>query len=464
MADFATRVRDFFSGAATTTSAPMPVAYSEQRSAELPAEVRSLENPAVPLSQMTSWDDLTGHVSGGSHAGVVVTPDSAWRVSAVYACINTIASTIATIPIGVFKETKLGRDLDPKDPLQLLYEYGPDDFLNWSDFMYVLVAAALSRGNAYALIERDTYMKPLSIRFLEPGECQPIYVNMGRQRYLYYNVFGEIVDKRDIIHIRCLGTNGIEGKSPIELFANGIGLSLAAEEFGGRFFGQGAGGMGVLETGKLFKDQGAVDRLRKQFIERQTGLQNAHKPLILEDGMTYKQVTIPPNHAQFIETRNFQVEDIARMYNVPQHKIGKLDRSTNNNIEHQSKEFITGTILPWTVRIGQEFKRKLIAEAEKPSKEVVWDYDFLLRGDSVAQAAQTQALFNTGSITQNEIRRRNNLNRLAGLDDTFVQMNMQRVLPGSHMGAPDPASTTENTPPAADKTKPTADTKPSADA
>lgn len=450
MANIVTRAWDSLFGATGNAGSPAPVAYSGESS---PAESRSLENPAVQLSDMTSWGDLVGYMPSRSHAGVVVTPETAMRVSAVYACINAIASTVAMLPIGVFKETTYGRDLDKKDPLQQLFIYGLDELMNNFDFMYVLVATALAQGNAYAWIKRDAYMKPVGLQFLSPGQCVPIYVDMGRTRYLYYTVFGEIVEKRDVIHIRCLGSNGIIGKSPIELFAQGIGLSLATEEFGARFFGQGAGGMSVLEMDGVFKDAGAQERLRKQFAEKQAGLQNSHRPMILEQGMKYKQVTIPNNHAQFIETRNFQVEDIARMYTVPQHKIGKLDRSTNNNIEHQSKEFISGTILPWTERIRQEFERKLIAEDDKGVKEVVFDFDFLLRGDSAAEAAKTQALFNTGSITQNEIRRRNNLNRLPGHDDTFVQINMQRVRPDSHNGQP----ATESAP--AGKDKPAADPK-----
>ncbi|UFH52560.1 phage portal protein [Spirosoma sp. KNUC1025] len=433
MAGLGERVWSFITGATNSVGSDAPSAYTQDRS-ESEQRSASLENPAVPLGSMTSWSDLFGAYGIPVAAGVKVTPETAMRVSAVYACISRIANTLAMLPMGVYLETELGRELDKEDALQQLYVYGPDECMNWFDFVFILVASALAHGNGYALIERDKYMKPIGLRFLEPGECAPIYMNAGRIRYLYYNVFGEIVHKRDIIHIRNLGSNGVIGKSPIELFAEGIGLSLAAEQFGAAFFGQGAGGMGVLETDNVFKDNGAIDRLRKQFADRQAGLNNAHKPLILEQGMHYKAVTIPPNHAQFIETRNFQVEDIARMYSVPQHKIGKLDRSTNNNIEHQNKEFITDTILPWTERLRQEFERKLIAEDQKADKIIVFDFDFLLRGDSVAEAAKIKALFDTGSITPNEIRQRNNLNRKKGLDDTYAQMNMQRVLPGSHMG------------------------------
>ncbi|WP_420150190.1 phage portal protein [Spirosoma sp.] len=434
MAGLAEYVKSFFKGSDAVSDAGSAVAYTAERSEE--QRSASLENPAVPLGSMASWSDLYGNYGTPVSAGVKVTPETAMRVSAVYACISRIANTLAMLPMGVYWETEEGRKLDKEDPLQLLYTYGVDECMNWIDFIFILVASALAHGNGYALIERDKYMKPIGLRFLEPGECAPIYMNAGRVRYLYYNVFGEVIHKRDIIHIRNLGSNGVIGKSPIELFAEGIGLSLAAEQFGARFFGQGAGGMGVLETEQSFKDESAINRLRAQFAGKVTGLENAHKPLILEQGMKYKAVTIPPNHAQFIETRNFQVEDIARMYGVPQHKIGKLDRSTNNNIEHQNKEYLTDTILPWTVRIQQEFERKLFLEEDKGRKQIIHDFDILLRGDSVAEAAKIQALFNTASITPNEIRRRNNLNHLPHHDDTFTQMNMQRVTKDSHMGEP----------------------------
>ena len=448
MAGLGARALSLLTGIAASAMPAPPVTLINERSDDyyLLLEDRSVENPAVPLSQITSWNNFFGGPVSNAASGVVVTSETAMRVSAVYACINRIAGTVAMLPMGVFREVAAGRELDKEDALQQLYIYGPDEFMNWFDFVFILVASALANGNSYALIERDRYMRPTGLRFLQSGECSPIYVSAGRTRYLYYSVFGEMVEKRDVIHLRCHGPNGIIGKSPIEIFAEGIGLSLAAESFAARFYGQGGNMNGVLEHPGNFKDAAAIDRLRSQFSERQTGLANAHKPLILEGGMKFNPITIPPNHAQFIETRNFQVEDIARMYGVPQHKIGKLDRSTNNNIEHQNKEYITDTILPWTERIRQEFERKLIPEADKGDKEIVFDFDFLLRGDSAAEAAKTQSLFNTGSITQNEIRRRNNLNRLPGLDDTYVQMNMQRVIPGSHMGATPPKKTTKKTP------------------
>ncbi|KAA9357229.1 phage portal protein [Larkinella humicola] len=399
---------------------------------------------------MTSWDDL--HLSGGGKpnalAGVNVTSDTALKVSAVYRAVNLIANTVAMLPKAVYKETKNGRDIDRTDLLQQLFFRSPDEFMTWYEFMFALVASCLLNGNGYAQIIRGPYMEPLGLRFLTKGECTPLYQNTGRNRYLYYFVFGELVEKRDIIHIKCLGSDGVIGKSPIALFRESIGLAKAAEEYGARFFGQGGNMSGALETDQVLKDQKVVDRLRTQFAERYGGLANSHKPLLLEAGMKYNRISIPPDDAQFIETRSFQVEDIARIYGTPQHKLGKLDKATNNNIEHQSKEFVTDTILPWTERIRQEFEMKLIAEDEKEIKEIVFDFDFLLRGDSAARATLYQARFASGSLTPNEIKRKENENPSTnpGMDDYYIQLGFSKVTGDSHRNAPKSDTSTPKPP------------------
>lgn len=428
MAGLARTLTGWFSGAASVMpalpfgSVPIPT-FTEER---------SLENPAVALNSEAAYELFSYGSSSPALSGVTISPETALKVSALYRAVNVIGETVAMLPKGVFQETNDGRVLSTDDPLQVMFLSSPDDYMTWYDFMHTLIVSTLLHGNGYALIERGPYAKPTGLRFLAPGECSPIYQTYGRNRSLYYYVFGELVEKRDIIHIRCLGSDGIIGKSPIALFRESIGLARAAEEYGARFFGQGGNMSGTLETDQAFKDEGAIKRLRSQFAERIGGMANSHKPLILEQGMKYNRIAIPPDDAQFIETRSFQIEDIARIYGVPQHKLNKLDRSTNNNIEHQAKEFVTDTILPWTERIRQEFERKLIAEADKATKEVVFDFDFLLRGDSAARATYYQGLFNTGSISPNEIRRKENMNRLEGLDDTFLQLNTTRVTTDSH--------------------------------
>lgn len=441
MANIATRALGLISGIAASVMPAAPIAYIDERSDDyyLLLEERSIENPAIPLGQINSWGDLGGG-GGNSLSGVNIGPDSALKVSAVYRAVNIIAETVARLPLAVFTETPNGRDIDPTDQFQKIIDREPNEFMAWFDFLHTMVSTALLWGNAYAQIIRDSYYRPIGLRYLRPGQCSPMYVDEGATQYLYYFVFGQVVEKRDIIHIRCLGNDGVIGKSPIALFRESIGLAKAAEEYGARFFGQGGNMSGTLETDQSFKDEGAINRLRKQFEDRYSGLGNAHKPLILEQGMKYNRISIPPDDAQFIETRNFQIEDIGRVFGVPQHMLGKLDKSTNNNIEHQGIEFKNYTILPWTERISQEFKRKLIAERDKPSKSIVFDVDQLDAGDSTARGNLYKALFNVGAITPNEIRRKENLNRLDGLDDPMIQINMARLTADSHQAPKEPAS------------------------
>jgi HK97 family phage portal protein len=435
---------DLFSSEQTTTADPStgsasPVSGSENR---------SLENPAVPLEQITSWE---GFSSGGNQpnalAGVTVNPETAIKISAVYRAVNLIANTVAMLPKAVYQETKNGRDIDRTDLLQQMFFRTPDEFMTWYEFMFALVASCLLNGNGYAQIIRGPYMEPLELRFLTQGECTPLYVNSGRTRYLYYFVFGELVEKRDIIHIKCLGSDGVIGKSPIALFRESLGLARAAEEYGARFFGQGGNMSGTLETEQVFKSDAALNRLRSQLKER-GGLANSHTPLILEAGMKYNRMAIPPDDAQFIETRSFQVEDVSRIYGTPLHKLNSLDKATNNNIEHQSKEFVTDTILPWTERIRQEFEMKLIAEDEKEVKEIVFDFDFLLRGDSAARATYYRERFATGSLTPNEIKRKENENPSTnpGMDDNYLQLGFAKVGADSHKNAPKSDSSTPKPP------------------
>ncbi|CCH54476.1 HK97 family phage portal protein [Fibrisoma limi BUZ 3] len=440
MAGFASWASGFLRGftAPESSSIPDPVALAQPTDPQVRG---SLENPATPLSDITSWESFFGGGEAPTFTGINISPDTALKVSAVYRAVGLIAENVARMDISVYRETNMGREVDKRNAFQKLLESGgPDEYMTWFDFWLTAVAQTLLHGNAYALIDRDAYATPLSIRLLAPGQCVPIYMDLGRTRYLYYTVFGEYVEKRNILHFKCLGNDGVIGKSPIALFRESIGLARAAEEYGARFFGQGGNMSGTLETDQVFKDAGAIERLRQQFAQRNGGLLNAHKPLVLEQGMKYNRVAIPPDDAQFIETRNFQIEDIGRIFGVPQHMLGKLDRSTNNNIEHQGIEFKNYTILPWTERISQELKRKLIPEDHKASRQIVFDVDKLDAGDATARGNLYKTLFNIGAMSPNEARRKENMNRREGLDDTFIQVNMARVTPDSHQHQPQPAT------------------------
>lgn len=386
-------------------------------------------NPEDPNTSLSQILDNIGGLSAQSTpaSGVLVNPDTALRVSAVYSAVNTIAETIACMPRGLYKETERGKEKPKRHSLNKLYDSEPNDFQTWFQFMHSLVACALLRGNGYAYIRRDEAYRPVGLEFLAPGECMPMYQSTGLNKSLYYYVFGTVVPKRDIIHIPDLASDGIIGKSRITLHAESIGIALAAERFGASFYGNGANMSGVLTTdGKLSND--SYNRIRNDWRSRYRGVGNAHETVILEQGLKYERISIVPEDAQFIETRKFQVEDIARIFRVPPHKLADLSRSTNNNIEHQSIEFVTDTIVPWVERIEQEFDRKLLFESEKGQYWTEHDVSYLLRGDSKARAELIQAMFNTGAISPDEIRTENGLNKLGGPHaKTYLQAGFVEV-------------------------------------
>lgn len=406
-------------------SSPEPA--STALAASETAEVRSNpESPGTSLEEIANWNGLS-YNPYPTETGLAISPDTALRFTAVYSAINIIAETIASMPFSVYEELSDGRGIATTQPVYNLTRTEPNPHQTWFGFWHHLISSTLLSGNGFALIERDGRAVPIALHFLEPGECEPYYMKVGRIRKLYYYVFGNLVEPRDILHITCLGSDGVIGKSPIALAREGIGLGLAAEKFGSSFFGRGAHSSGTLETDQVFKDQGAIDRLRNQFASRYQGLGNAHKPMILEQGMKFSKISIDPTDAQFIETRKFQINEIARLYRVPLHKLQDLERSTNNNIEHQSLEFITDTIQPWVTRIEQECNRKLIREADKGRVYTEFDMDELYRADLKSKGEYYKSLFNIAAISPNEVRQREGFNRYSGGDRKYLQTAMAPI-------------------------------------
>jgi HK97 family phage portal protein len=393
---------------------------------KLETEQRSLENPTTPITEIHSWDDWSGERLL-AHAGVKIDPESALTFSAVYSAINIIAETLATLPIGFYKKVENGKELAIDHPIFGLFAGEPNEYMTWFTFMHCLVSATLRYGNGYASIIRNGAGRPIKLHFLEQGDCSPVYMKVGGVRYLYYYVDGVMVEKRDVIHLLCMGNNGVIGKSPITLHAEGIGMAKAAEVFGARFYGNGTNPAGafVKEGGSL--SDTAFKRLDKQLREKYQGLHKSHEIMLLEEGLKWTPFSINPKDAEYIVTRKFQIEEIARIYRVPLHKLQSLERSTNNNIEQQTVDFKTDCVVPWTERIEQEFKRKLILPYEKVDHFFNMNVDYLLRGDPVSRSTYQTNRFATASITPNQIREMENENRMNNplMDLTYAQTSLQ---------------------------------------
>lgn len=368
------------------------------------------ENPTTKISNPATW--FTEWATGGakSASGASVTPATAMRVTAVYACIRVLAETIASLPLILYERLEpRGKQRAPAHPLYRLVHDRPNPEMTAVTFRETLMGHVAGWGNGYAEIERDNAGRPIALWPLPPDRTRAERVD-GVKRYVTR------VDGRDIpltadrvLHIPGLGYDGLTGYSPIQQAREAIGLAIAAESFGASFFGNGSRPGGVLEHPKKL-DPEAHLRLKDSWSAQHGGLTNQQRTAILEEGMTWKSIGVPPEEAQFIETRKFQVAEIARLYRVPLHLIGDLERSTNNNIEQQSIEFVVHTIRPWLVRWEQALNRALLSDAESERYFFEFLVDGLLRGDLKSRYDAYAVGRNWGWLSANEIRDFENMN------------------------------------------------------
>lgn len=354
----------------------------------------------------------------GYEGGTTVNETSSMQIGAVYGCIRVLSESVAKLPWGVYKnDGNGGKKAAPTHPVHRLIYAEPNAFMTPFAFRQALLDIALRWGNAYARIIRNELARPVSLKLYEAGTVSlQLYNNE-----LYALTPDGAIPYYDIFHLRGLGT-GIEGTSPIRQAAANLGISLNAQQFGLNFFKNGANVGMVLEyPGKLSTE--AHENLKKSFNANAVGTQNAHKPRILEEGMKLQRAGIPPNEAQFLETRKFGIADIARIYGVPLYKLAEMDGSIKANVEQQSIEFVTDALMPWLVRLEQEAHRKLFRESEKTSYYTKFNVNALLRGDSTARAVFYKEMFSIGVFSQNDIRSLEEQNPIEGGERYYVQGN-----------------------------------------
>lgn len=352
-------------------------------------------------------------------SGVSVTEDTALNFSAVWASVNLLSTSVSQLPFQVFKRTADGKEIDREHPVYDLIHNSPNEYQSQFTFIQTIMNSVLLYGNAYALLTKDKSERVISMDFIHPTDVEVMV--KGK---VWYKVKdrANLIPARNMIHIIGLTTDGYTGRGVIAAAKDAIGLGMAAEQFGGSFFKNGANSeVAFTSQGKL--DDTQFERLLKQIKERFTGLKNSHTPILLEGGGDVKQLTIPPDQAQFLETRKFQIEDIARWFQLPPHMIGSLEKATYSNIEQQSIQFVQYSLMPWIKRIEQEFNRKLFFEQEKSEYFCEANVDGLLRGDVKSRGEFYTAMWNIGAIKINEIRAFENLNAVEGGDQLFVPLN-----------------------------------------
>lgn len=386
---------------------------------------KKIYNDSLDARSGWLYDRLTG---GKVDAGVSVNQNTAWNMAAVYASINIISQTVGSLPVGVFKKLPRGKESTPKHRLYRLIHNEPNPDMSAMTFYQTMQATCLGWGNAYAEIVRD---RNTVARELWPLDSAIVTPKLDDNNKLYYEVQDPTngvrsILPRNIIHIKDMGRNGYVGESRITRARQTIGLGIAAEKFGSTFFGNGAHTSGVLTHPTTLGDD-AQRRLKKQLDDKLSG-DNQNSTLVLEEDMKWLPISVPPDDAQFLETRRFQVEEIARWFNVPPHKIGHLEEVPKHTIEQQNIEWVVDTIRPWLVNWEQELNRKLFHPSESDIF-IEFNVEGLLRGDIAARREYFKDAITFSWMTPNEVKEKESMNvsDQPGMDDYYMQANMVKV-------------------------------------
>ena len=356
---------------------------------------------------------------GGTTSGKTVTERSAMQMTAVYSCVRILSEAVAGLPLHLYKYTDSGGKAMALDhPLYHLLHDEPNPEMSSFVFRETLMTHLLLWGNAYAQIIRNGKNEIIALYPLMPNRMTVDRDENGRLYYAYARGQDEairdksqtvILSPSDVLHIPGLGFDGLVGYSPIAMAKNAIGMAIACEEYGAKFFANGASPGGVLEHPGTIKDP---QRVRDSWMSQFGGSANANKVAVLEEGLHYTPIGISPEQAQFLETRKFQINEIARIFRVPPHMVGDLEKSSFSNIEQQSLEFVKYTLEPWVIRWEQSIMRSLFSTEEKSRYFVKFNLEGLLRGDYQSRMNGYAIGRQNGWMSANDIRELENLDRI----------------------------------------------------
>jgi len=396
--------------------------------------VGSLNSMAFP--QPLLYAALGGYAS---NTGVPVTPFTALQSAAVYGCVKCMSEDIAGLPLQIRRRTPNdGWVIDKTHSLVELFRRPNRWMTSWQFWSYVLTAYCL-RGNSYVVIQRDPTGAPVELVPVTPDRVtvklstvdgMPWYLVNARQIGI-----GVWVPPEDMIHMKNMSVDGYLGLSPIACAQDVVGLALAAQQHGAVLFRQGGQVAGALKhPGRIGKE--AADNLAESWRDTHSGVQNAFKTVILEEGMSFEKLAITNEDAQFLQTRQFQVLDICRMYRVPPHKLAEYGRATFNNVEQQQQMYIDDCLGTCTAQLEGLMNDQLLFDDERALYETHFDYTGLLRGDTIRRYQSYQIGLSNGFLSRNEVRASENMNPIP--DGDKYQITAQPGQAG--VGAPKPPS------------------------
>lgn len=377
---------------------------------------------------------------GQSTSGKNVNEKSSMQMTAVYACVRILSEAIAGLPLHLYRYTADGgKEKALDNSLYHLLHDEPNPEMTSFVFRETMMTHLLLWGNAYAQIIRNGKGEVVALYPLLPDRMK-VDRNTNGELYYEYTPSDQskfdgktvVLNSYEVLHIPGLGFDGLVGYSPIAMAKNAIGMAIACEEFGARFFENGAAPSGVLEHPGTLKDPA---RVRETWQSQFGGSTNSGKVAVLEEGMKYTPISIAPEQAQFLETRKFQINEIACIFRVPPHMVGDLEKSSFSNIEQQSLEFVKYTLDPWVIRWEQSLSRVLFTKDEKKTFFVKFNVEGLLRGDYASRMAGYATARQNGWMSANDIRELEDLNRISKEDGGDLYLINGNMLPLNKAGA-----------------------------
>jgi len=363
---------------------------------------------------------LTG---GGS--GIPVNNDTALTFSAVWAAIRILSESVAQLPISLIEREENGDKINRTNhPLYNLLHNKPNEYITYFSFIQKIMVDLCLNGNSYVKIERNGAGRPVA---LYPIDFDNVEIREYEDKYYYFNSeTGAAIEYEEMLHFKTMSQDGMIGLSPIDTCANSISWGLGLEAYGNSYFSNGAKVSGVLETDRALSTE-AVDRLRNSFDNNYSKIGDSNKTLILEEGLKFNSISMSNEASQFLASRQFSIEEVCRIFNVPPHMLADLSKSSFSNIQEQSREFVQYSLQPYLSMIEQEMTNKLFKKNETGKLFVEFNVNALLRGNPKDRAEYYRTMLNIGAISINEIRQKENMNRVEEGDSLFMQLNMTTV-------------------------------------
>ncbi|MDU1061628.1 MAG: phage portal protein [Leclercia adecarboxylata] len=363
-------------------------------------------------------------LSYDSFTGRRVTTLRAMQMSAVFGCVRVLSESVGMLPCGLFERKKNGKFPAVQERLFKLLSLKPNGFMTPQEFWELLMVCLCLRGNFYAY-KVKTFGEVVELLPLNPDSVEPKLNEAWEPVYRVTFPDGtqDALTQDEIWHVRIFTLDGLKGLNPLAFARHAIELGLATEEHGSRLFGNGAVTSGTLETDQLLSDE-AFKRLKVEFQEEHQGLGNSHKPLILEQGLKWKSISLNSEDSQFLETRKFQLEEICRMFRVPLHLVQNTDRATFSNIENLGLGFINYSLIPYLTRIEQRINIGLVPKKKIGVIYAKFNAGALLRGDMKSRFDSYKSGIQWGIYSPNECREFEDMNPREGGDIYLTPLNM----------------------------------------